>query len=171
MPENLHCTDSLRAFREIFTQKKPGVHSFGSEEDDRVCLQALRQYEATTPPVTPQKVDMVTAVSPNNMRACRNLGDSFNMMPPERQLSIEAMQDGLGQIEPAIWKKGTFQGRPRDYKLKTVYQFLHNQDFEDAHRAEADAVALLSCIVKCGPMFFTWLDENAILWNTVRPLL
>lgn len=58
---------------------------------------------------------------------------------------------------------------PVRYTLSSVYQFLHGKNFEGAHRAEDDATALLSCIIRCEP-FVNWINDKAVSFNSIKPL-
>lgn len=67
--------------------------------------------------------------------------------------------------------KNAENSSPSHFSFVKVYKFFHDgKMFQDAHRAESDAGALLSCIAKSGKEFVDYLDQNAILLSEIPPM-
>lgn len=173
LPEDIYCADSLYAFREIFPKNGRIVSTFGTEEEDAVCLEALEKLEESlcTPPPRPnmqainEKTPDSKIISRNYINQ-KNLGIIANLNNAEvkRQLDLDSKNVSVNGSK--IMK----QAYPVSYQLKDVYAFLHEKSLVDAHRAENDTVALLSCIMKCKEEFFEWMDKNAKLLNKIEPM-
>lgn len=172
-PEDLYCADSLDAFREIFPKDGRIISTFGTEEEDAICLEALEKVEESlsTPPPKPnmQAINEKTPESkiiPRNFINCKIVGiiPDLNNSEVKRQLDLG---NSTAIVNGAKIQKTSY---PVSYRLQDVYTFLHGKPFPDAHRAENDTLALLSCIVKCNKDFFEYVDKNAKLFNEIKPM-
>lgn len=50
---------------------------------------------------------------------------------------------------------------PVNFKLASIYEHMFNSNFEDAHSAEADCLAMLRCVTQIVDYFLTWSSNNA----------
>ncbi|XP_053620709.1 three-prime repair exonuclease 1-like [Plodia interpunctella] len=56
-------------------------------------------------------------------------------------------------------------------KLSTIYKRLLNKDITNAHRAEADCLMLLECVVTLKDQFLHWADASCKLMDIVKPFV
>lgn len=50
---------------------------------------------------------------------------------------------------------------PVNFKLASIYEYMFDSNFEDAHSAEADCLTMLRCVTQIVNFFLTWSDNNA----------
>lgn len=53
------------------------------------------------------------------------------------------------------------KGGPKNFKLGTVYEHLVGRELLNAHSAETDCLAMLTCAMKMSDSFVSWADNNA----------
>ncbi|XP_038218372.1 uncharacterized protein LOC119836969 [Zerene cesonia] len=57
------------------------------------------------------------------------------------------------------------------YKLTELYKRFCKKDPIEAHRAEADCIMLLECVLATKEYFLTWADKNCKLISDIQPLV
>lgn len=50
---------------------------------------------------------------------------------------------------------------PVNLKLASIYEYMFNSNFDNAHSAEADCLAMLHCVIQVADYFLRWSDNNA----------
>lgn len=56
-------------------------------------------------------------------------------------------------------------GKPKNFKLSTVYLHMIGCEAEDLHCAEGDCITMLRCVCQIGSGFAEWADTNAVSLN------
>lgn len=193
-PDSVYCADSWEAFKEIFPKHRGS--QFGTEDEDAMCVEALEKLEksfGSNDPISLSLRQTMNERTPENKTNPTNQlnykGAETNNVEVRRILNFEDAGGTVGEVivnevvtnnvnetitseknENGTGSKKKFHF-PDTYRLRDIYRFLHDgKVFPEAHRAENDTVALLSCIVKSGAPFANWLDTNAKLFSEVHPI-
>lgn len=154
MPEDLYCADSLKAFHEIYPSAKQYTGASKKYEANEVTPKKIIPTSFSLKQPKIELIDLTEDVVPS--KAVKNLFPDS----PESKSS-----NNYSGGSEASFKKSS----PLKYTLSSIYEFLHEKTFVNGHRAEDDAIALLSCIIKCDK-FLSWMNEKAVPFNSIKPL-
>ncbi|KAK6626954.1 hypothetical protein RUM44_009431 [Polyplax serrata] len=162
LPDSVYCADSLKAFQEIFPNSRQ------SQWQNKNSNQPSEKGDVTPEKATTSSSSTLNATyqnwasfksKRNSQKVCRQLFKDKS--PP----SISSQKMELSQLSTQM-----LTSSPVRYTLSTIYEFLHGNCYPGGHRAEEDAKALLRCIIKCDK-FLSWMNDKAVAFNTIKPLL
>lgn len=142
IPNDLLCVDSLTGFRKFLKESDINYVSLSSDSD------ILTDDEDDWPKLN---------VSDNDWIEIDKLSSSLS------DVSFEDKVDGIGISRKAEPEK-------EDFKLTTIYKRLLNKE-SNAHRAEADCMMLMQCVVAIKHLFLPWADEASSNVNLIAPFV
>ena len=161
----------MDAFKAIYPKNYKSYSDFGTREEDALCVEALEKLEKTLGASDPVSISLRQIVNESTPESKTN---AINYVNYKKEVENGKVCRKLNLDGSEIVNDSDLNNKPNfphTYRLRDIYRFLHEGNvFPDAHRAENDTVALLSCIVKCGKEFVEYLDKNAKLLSEIRPL-
>ncbi|KAL0280178.1 UNVERIFIED_CONTAM: hypothetical protein PYX00_001550 [Menopon gallinae] len=182
--DNILCADSLLAFRS-FLPKPVKCNGLSNSQ----CSSSRSMEKSSSSPMsqnetTPNKKTIPQNISPVKSevqypkpreigKAVRKLvfdsEDDCIILPNDSQCS--SVQYEINECDLGYDIKSGNQNKVlRSYKLRDIYNFLHDNEEHNFHTSGDDCMALLSCINKCRDEFLRWLPDNMKLLNEIEPL-
>ncbi|EEB19651.1 conserved hypothetical protein [Pediculus humanus corporis] len=160
LPDSVYCADSIKAFQEIYPNNSQLVKG-GSKTYSKIThVQKTPLKQSQTPLI----------ISDSNIQNANKLKVVRQLFPEDSDDEVQVVYSSLDNSTNEKTEVKTIKpNAPVRYTLSSVYQFLHGKNFEGAHRAEDDATALLSCIIRCEP-FVNWINDKAVSFNSIKPL-
>lgn len=174
LPKNLLCVDSIVGFRKLLK---------GTSIDYRDLNPIFLENELITDDEDSSEGDWPDLnVSKEEWDEIDELSTSFS------DISYESSGTGSGEelkkknskfekeresvIKNVFAKKSkpASDGDYNCYKLGALHKRLLNKEVENAHRAEADCLMLLECVVALKDQFLPWADGACKLLTEIEPL-
>lgn len=167
MSDDIYCADSLKAFKEIYP-KSDTFNSDSNSKTTEVQPKNMQQENETTPikQLFKNYSERPSAEEAGKVR--RQLFSSQTSKDSNELLSNS--EDGFNLVKYNKTDTEQSLSTPKCYSLSSVYEFLHKKAAPFSHKAEHDTIALLSCIIQCDK-FLDWIYENAVAFNTIKPIL
>ncbi|XP_046973759.1 three prime repair exonuclease 2-like [Vanessa cardui] len=143
LPRGLYCVDSLKAFKEILKDNVLNELEISNSFNQTFLNSDSSLDEDAWPDLN---------VTQEEWTEIDNIIDSFAKL----------------KTTPNIRRDGNKMAI-ESYKLTDIYKTLMKKDPKESHRAEADCMMLLECVIKTKKYFLPWADKNYKLLSAIKP--
>ncbi|CAH2097952.1 unnamed protein product [Euphydryas editha] len=139
LPKDLLCVDSLKAFKVILQDL-----SYSENSNNRAISDSnnIELDDSSWPDLD---------VTPDDWKEIDNLIESFSKLTSTPNIKSK-------QTKPKM-----------SYSLSNIYKMLLKKDPIVSHRAEADCMMLLECVIATKAHFLEWADNNSELLSSIKP--
>lgn len=176
LPTDLLCVDSLIGFRKLlkgttigYTDLRPintELLTDDEDEDNWPDLNVSREEW--------EEIDEI-CLSLSDI-SCEDVNEGDSSDNEETRSRINARDEVIknvfrkGGLRSNVPKNDGSKGK-ESFTLSALYKRLLNKEAVNAHRAEADCIMLLECVVALKNDFLPWADDACKLLSQVKPLI
>ncbi|XP_026494466.2 three-prime repair exonuclease 1-like [Vanessa tameamea] len=142
LPRGLYCVDSIKAFKEIL------------KDNVLIELETSNTFNQTfqsSDPILDEDA-WPDDVTPEVWEEIDSIIESFSKLKTMPNIKSDGNKLLIG-----------------NYKLTNIYKTILKKDPKESHRAEADCMMLLECVIKTKQYFLPWADKNYKLLSTIKP--
>ncbi|XP_050356218.1 three prime repair exonuclease 2-like [Nymphalis io] len=143
LPDGLYCVDSLKAFKKILKD-----NDFIQMEASNVCKRNFDSSDSTLGEDAWPDLN----VTPENWREIDNMIESFTSLTTTPKCESDKNKQSTISL-----------------KLTNIYKTLLRKEPIVSHRAEADCMMLLECVISTKQYFLPWADRNYQLLSRIKP--
>lgn len=196
LPEDVFCADTLVGFRDVLkshpTAQQSDTDSLFSDIKPLGTMNV-----ATNHPNLASKSDWSNEDFDSELQRVAEIAervssehDNFNIDEVQSKLNFEVDKirkinetTPLRKFTPTSDQSETSKGecharrkilkekQPKiQYNLKSLYERLTKKELVNAHRAEADALALLECVTAVGRPILEWADRNRVPLRSIKKM-
>lgn len=162
LPVDIHCVDSMTGFRKILKDTKLTFNDLKAESS-KTLDGLLTDDDDDWPKLNTtledwQEIDeLCDSFTSNSISPIKSSIKNLEVSP-KRDVKTKAVKSSIAKCDKIV------------YKLSDLYKRLLNRDVIESHRAEADCLMLLQCVVATKKEFLPWADSQCKLLDKIEPL-